>query len=61
MNKDEHYDVVDECMGEKMPETFENTSAKDVEDTCPKLDSTMQQQDPETNTGMLEMQLKCCI
>ncbi|CAL1674732.1 unnamed protein product [Lasius platythorax] len=50
MNKDEHYDVVDECMGEKMPETVENTPAKDVEDTCPKSDSTMQQ-DPETNTG----------
>ncbi|XP_029162752.1 uncharacterized protein LOC114934258 isoform X2 [Nylanderia fulva] len=51
MNKDEQYEVIDECTGEKTPETVENTLTEDVEDTCPKTDNGMQQQEPETNTG----------
>lgn len=51
MNKDEHCEVIDECMQDKTLETAENTGAENAEKTCPKLDSTMQQQDPKTNTG----------
>lgn len=51
MNKDEHYEVIDECMEKKTPEAPENTGAEDAEKACPKSDSTTQQQDPKTNTG----------
>lgn len=51
MNKDEHYEVIDECMEEKMSETPENTEAKNAEKACPKSSSTTQQQDPKTNAG----------
>lgn len=51
MNKDEHYEVIDECMEDKTPETAENTGAENAE-KAPKSDSTTQQQDPKTNTGM---------
>ncbi|GAB1865398.1 tRNA (uracil(54)-C(5))-methyltransferase [Camponotus japonicus] len=50
MNKDEHYEVIDECMEKKTPEAPENTGAEDAEKACPKSDSTTQQQDPKTNT-----------
>lgn len=61
MNKDVQYEVIDECTGEKTPETVENARTEDVEDTCSKTDNTTQQQEPETNTGTTKMQLKCCI
>lgn len=49
MNKDEHYEVIDECMGEKTPEAPENTGTEDAEKT--KSNNTTQQQDPKTNCG----------
>ncbi|XP_072761236.1 uncharacterized protein [Anoplolepis gracilipes] len=49
MNKDEHYKVIDECTGEKTPETAENNHVEDTEKACPKSDNNAQQ-DPKTNT-----------
>lgn len=51
MNKDEHYEIIDDCKGEKTPETAGNVQVEDTEKTCPKSDSTTQQQDSKTNTG----------
>jgi hypothetical protein len=50
-NKEEHFEVIDECMEEtKTPDTIQESEAEVI--TCPKLDDTIQQ-DPKTSSGKI--------
>lgn len=49
MDKDEQYEMIDECVGEEIPETVENTETE----VMVRPDKTTQQKSSETSIGMM--------